>query len=105
MDTGVTDPNNPALPTTTRSTVNWTSIILYIILAFGISWIIWIGLRAMGVAFTLRTSIGMFGPALAALLVRLIRREGFADAGLRLVGAGDGKRAGCTLPPTLFLRS
>jgi membrane protease YdiL (CAAX protease family) len=30
----------------------------------------------------------MFGPALAALLVRLIRREGFADAGLGLVGKG-----------------
>src|SRR5439155_425711 len=36
----------------------------------------------------IRTSIGMFGPALAALLVRLIRREGFGDAGLRLAGRG-----------------
>ena len=26
----------------------------------------------------------MFGPAIAATIVRLIRREGFADAGLRL---------------------
>ncbi len=110
MDTDVTDSNNPALPTTTRSTVNWTSIILYIILAFGISWSIWIGLRAMGVAFTLRTSIGMFGPALAALLVRLIRREGFADAGLRLVGrrrrrAGWMYLAAYLVPPLLIAAS
>jgi membrane protease YdiL (CAAX protease family) len=68
--------------------VNWTGIALYIVLAFGISWVIWLGLRALGVPFTLRVSIGMFGPALAALLVRLIRREGFSDAGLRLVGRG-----------------
>ena len=68
--------------------INWPSIILYIVLTFGISWAIWLGLGAIGVPFTIRVSIGMFGPALSALLVRLIRREGFADAGLRLVGRG-----------------
>src|SRR5436309_15639268 len=93
MDTDVTEPSHPILPTTTKPTVNWISIILYIILAFGISWSIWIGLRGMGVAFTLRVSLGMFGPALAAVLVRLIRREGFADAGLGLIGSGR-RRAG-----------
>lgn len=71
-----------------QSTVNWTSIILFIVLTFAFSWTIWLGLRVLGVPFTIRVSIGMFGPALAALLVRLIRREGFADAGLRLVGRG-----------------
>jgi len=30
----------------------------------------------------------MFGPAIAAVLVRLLRREGFADAGLRLIAKG-----------------
>ena len=71
-----------------NATVNWTSIALYIVLTFGISWSIWLGLRAIGVPFTIRTAIGMFGPALSALLVRLLCREGFADAGLRLVGRG-----------------
>ncbi len=68
--------------------VNWTSVVLYIVLTFGISWSIWIILRAIGVPFTIRVSIGMFGPAIAAVLVRLLRREGFADAGLRLIAKG-----------------
>jgi uncharacterized protein len=75
-------------PQSPKSTVNWTGVVLFIVLAFAISWSIWIGLRALGVPLTIYASIGMFGPALAALLVRLIRREGFADAGLRLVGRG-----------------
>ncbi|HEY6406586.1 MAG TPA: CPBP family intramembrane glutamic endopeptidase, partial [Ktedonobacteraceae bacterium] len=61
---------------------------LFIVLTFAISWSIWIGLRSLGVPLIIYASIGMFGPALAALLVRLIRREGFADAGLRLIGRG-----------------
>jgi uncharacterized protein len=87
MDAEVTK-TSPAKSSSPASTVNWTGIALYIVLAFGISWVIWLGLRALGVPFILRVSIGMFGPALAALLVRLIRREGFSDAGLRLVGRG-----------------
>src|SRR5205807_10115753 len=73
---------------TSASAVNWPGIALYIVLTFGISWSIFIGLRALGVPFGIRTPIGMFGPAIAAVLVRLIRREGFADAGLRLTGRG-----------------
>ena len=87
MDTEVTKTPS-AKPSSPVSTVNWTGIALYTVLAFGISWAIWLGLRALGVPFTLRVSIGMFGPALAALLVRLLLREGFSDAGLRLVGRG-----------------
>jgi membrane protease YdiL (CAAX protease family) len=68
--------------------VKWGSIALYILFAFAISWVIWLGLGALGVSFTIRVAIGMFGPALAAVLVRLIRHEGFADAGLRLVARG-----------------
>jgi len=79
---GATEQQN--IPTT----INWTSIILYIVLTFGISWAIWLGLGAIGVPFTIRVAIGMFGPAVSALLVRLIRHEGFSDAGLRLVGRG-----------------
>ena len=87
MDTEVTG-TNTSPPESTTSKVNWTSIAIYLVLTFGITWTIWIGLRAIGVAFLLRVSIGMFGPAIAALLVHLVRREGFSEAGLRLVGRG-----------------
>ena len=78
----------PAEPHNTTSPVNWTGVVVFILLTFAISWSIWIGLRALGVPLIIYASIGMFGPALAALLVRLLRREGFADAGLRLIGRG-----------------
>ncbi len=79
---------NEVVQRDTSTTINWVSITLFIVFTFGISWAIWLGLRAIGVPFTIRTAIGMFGPALAALIVRVVRREGFADAGLRLVGRG-----------------
>lgn len=69
--------------------VNWTNIVLFVVLVFGISWLVWLGLRALGVPFTIYAAVGMFGPAIAALLVRVLRKEGFADAGLRLVGRGQ----------------
>ncbi len=68
--------------------VAWSGIILYVIVAFAISWGVWLGLRAVGVPFAIRTAIGMFGPALSAVIVRLVRREGFGDAALRLVAKG-----------------
>jgi membrane protease YdiL (CAAX protease family) len=75
------------LPQTTKERVQWSGITLFLALAFGLSWAIWLGLGALGVPFTLRTAIGMFGPAAAAALVRgPLRHEGFGDAGLRLVG-------------------
>ena len=87
MDADVTK-TPPAESSSPAPTVNWTGIALFTVLTFAISWTIWLGLRALGVPFPLRVSIGMFGPALAALLVRLLRHEGFSDAGLRLVGRG-----------------
>ncbi len=69
--------------------MSWLSIGLYLLLTFAISWAIFIGLRALSVPFTIRAAAGMFGPALSALLVRLIRHEGFGDAGLRLVARGN----------------
>lgn len=65
--------------------VAWSGIILYILLTFAISWGFLLSLRAVGVPFAIRTTVCMFGPALSALLVRLVRREGFGDAALRLV--------------------
>jgi membrane protease YdiL (CAAX protease family) len=68
--------------------VQWAGIALFLLLTFGISWALFIGLRALHIPLTIRAALGMFGPALAALLTRLIRREGFKDAGLRLVERG-----------------
>lgn len=88
MDTEVSPDGDVVAPKKAAEAVNWPGIILYIVLTFGLSWTIWLVLRAIGVPFTIRVAIGMFGPAVAAILVRLIRREGFADAGLRLTGRG-----------------
>jgi uncharacterized protein len=87
MDTQTTTPESVSVKSGSVP-INWTGIALFIILAFGISWAIWFGLGAVGVPFTIRASIGMFGPAIAATIVRFLRREGFADAGLRLAARG-----------------
>jgi uncharacterized protein len=68
--------------------VDWVGVACFVVLTYIITWSIWIGLRAAGVPFNWRTLLGMCMPALASLLVRLLRREGFADAGLRLAGRG-----------------
>ncbi len=87
MDAQTTTPEAIAVkPDTTR--IDWTGIALFIVLTFGITWTIWLGLAAAGVSFTIRVAIGMFGPAIAATIVRLIRKDGFADAGLRLAARG-----------------
>jgi membrane protease YdiL (CAAX protease family) len=106
MDTQTTAPE-PVSGTPGRVPVNWTGIALFILLTFGLSWTIWLGLGAVGVPFTIRIAIGMFGPAMAATIVRLVRHEGFADAGLRL--AAKGRKgvvriyiAAYVLPPVLL---
>jgi membrane protease YdiL (CAAX protease family) len=70
--------------------VRWSSVVLFAVLAVVISSAIWLGLRALGVPIPLYAPLGMFGPAIAAILVRgPLRHEGFADAGLHLVGRGQ----------------
>jgi CAAX protease family protein len=87
MDAQTTTPEDIAVkPEIT--TIDWTGIVLFIVLAFGITWTIWLGLAAVGVTFIIRVAIGMFGPAIAATIVRLVRKDGFADAGLRLAARG-----------------
>ncbi len=66
--------------------VDWGGIIWYLLGAFGISWTLIIGLRPVT---SQAETIGMFGPALACLLVRLLRREGFAGTGLRPASPGE----------------
>ncbi|GAC1462999.1 MAG: CPBP family intramembrane metalloprotease [Ktedonobacteraceae bacterium] len=65
--------------------VDWQGVGLYLLLTFGISWVFFF-LKFADVPFLWRAGLGMFGPAIACVLVRLLRREGFADAGLRLRG-------------------
>jgi membrane protease YdiL (CAAX protease family) len=95
-------------PRAATARVQWSGIALFLALTFGFSWAIWLGLGALGVPFVLRTALGMFGPAVAAALVRgPLRHEGFADAGLRLVGRGHTRGgwmylAAYLLPPLLI---
>ena len=86
MDTQMT--SESVVAKSAKAPIDWVGIALFIVLAFGISWVIWLGLAALGVSFTIRVAIGMFGPAIAATIVRLIRKDGFADAGLRLAARG-----------------
>ena len=107
MDTERSDAQiTPSAPAS-AGRVQWAGVALFLGLTFAISWLLFMGLRALGVPFTIRAAAGMFGPALAALLTRLIRREGFADAGLRIVakgrkGAGWMYLAAYLVPPILF---
>ncbi len=87
MNAQTTPPAAIAVKTDTTC-IDWTGIALFIALTFGITWAIWLGLAVAGVSFTIRVAIGMFGPALAATIVRLIRKDGFADEGLRLAARG-----------------
>src|SRR5690242_18780238 len=68
------------------------ALLIYLLVAFGGAWTIWLLLWTLGVsasrtslAFQLASLPAACAPALAAVIVRLwVTREGFADAGLRL---------------------
>jgi membrane protease YdiL (CAAX protease family) len=103
------DPATLESPSATkRSSLRWRGIVLFVALACSISWAIWLGLGALGVPLVIRAALGMFGPAIAASLVRgPLLHEGFADAGLRLVardrpGGGWMYLAAYLLPPFLI---
>ena len=82
----VSYPSTQAAPV---ASVRWGGVILFTGMAFAFSWACFIGLRAAGVPFGVYASVGMFGPALSALITRLVRREGFGDSGLRLAAKGQ----------------
>lgn len=63
------------------------SVGAFLALAFGLAWACFIGLRALGLPATVVGSAGMFGPAIAALAVRLVRREPLRGLGLWPPGA------------------
>ncbi len=104
-------PGGPGIsPTARPALVDWSGVGLFLLLTFVISWSLFLGLRLVGVSLGIRGAAGMFGPALSALLTRLIRHEGFADAGLRLRakglrGAGWMYLAAYVMPPVLIAAS
>lgn len=79
----------PSTKATPSAAVHWRGVALFIAITFAFSWACFIGLHAAGVPFGVYATIGMFGPALSALITRLILREGFGDSGLRLAARGQ----------------
>ena len=69
---------------------NRKGVIAYLLIAFGIAWILWEGVIRLGTSLNpIVKGILMlptaFAPAIATFVVRKwITREGFAEAGLRL---------------------
>lgn len=72
-----------------RGPVRWGSVALFLVLTFGGTWAIWGASMAAGIPLGVYALVGMFIPALMATVVRLVRHEGFADAGLRLGRRGQ----------------
>ena len=70
-----------------RRNVDWMSIALFLILAFGISWFVWMATYLLGLPWW-TYAWASWGPGVAAVIVRAIRGEGFADSGLFRFGKG-----------------
>lgn len=66
--------------------MDWVSAGVFLAFAFGLAWTCWFVLRALGLPEVVVASVGMFSPAVAALLVRLARREPLGGLGLRPLG-------------------
>lgn len=67
--------------------VDLASVGAFLVLAFGLAWACFIGLRALGLPFAVIGPAGMFGPAVAAIAVRIVRREPLSGLGLWPLGA------------------
>ena len=81
---------SPSVVETSRR-VEWRAVVFYVTLACGLAWLIEGIALARGIRFAALTMRGtlvlasaMFTPAIAALIVRVVRKEGFASAGVRL---------------------
>jgi membrane protease YdiL (CAAX protease family) len=62
--------------------VRWRGIAVFLLLAFGLAWLIEIGLRPFGLNLLSRAGLAMFAPAIAAYLVRgPLLDEGFRHSG------------------------
>ena len=65
-------------------------IVIYVALAYGLAWALWFAVvypmvngGGLGTSMQLAIAAGMFAPAIAAALTRLITKEGFKDAWIK----------------------
>ena len=65
-------------------------IVIYVALAYGLAWALWVAVvypmvngGGLGTSMQLAIAAGMFAPAIAAALTRLITKEGFKDAWIK----------------------
>lgn len=62
--------------------IRWRGVAVFLVLAFGLAWLVDIGLRPLGINLLTRAALAMFAPAVAAYLVRgPLLQEGFRDSG------------------------
>jgi membrane protease YdiL (CAAX protease family) len=72
--------------------IDWGHLAVFLLLAFGISWAVWIGIDRLGLPWW-TALLASWGPGMAALLVRgPLLKEGFHDSGLLRLGSGRGAR-------------
>jgi membrane protease YdiL (CAAX protease family) len=72
--------------------MDWGHLAVFLLLAFGISWAIWIAIDRLGLPWW-TALLASWGPGIAALLVRgPLLKEGFRDSGLLRLGSGPGAR-------------
>jgi hypothetical protein len=62
-------------PWPTTGAVNWSGVVAFVLLAFGLGWAAWIGLRGL-CPLALRTYIAAFAPMFAAIAVLRVQRRG-----------------------------
>lgn len=79
-----------------RRAVDWTSVALFLVLAFGTSWLVWMAMYLLGLPWW-TYFFASWGPGAAAVIVRVVRREGFADSGLFRLGKGRAAMAAYTV--------
>ncbi|HKX19005.1 MAG TPA: type II CAAX endopeptidase family protein [bacterium] len=72
---------------TGRQGVNWASVAVFLVFAFGFSWFIGAAMYVLDLPWWTYVAAS-WGPGIAAIVVRLMWREGFADSGLFRFGAG-----------------
>ena len=76
----------------TGERIHWTPIAIFLFLAFGISWTLWIAVDRLNLPWWVVFVAG-WGPGIAALLIRgPLLHEGFRDSGLLRLGSGIGAR-------------
>jgi membrane protease YdiL (CAAX protease family) len=94
-----------AAPQATSSTdrVDWAGVGLFVLIAYGLAWALEIGGWLLHAPFVVAAAAAMYGPAAACLILRQWRREGWADAGLRLPVAWRYVAYAVVVPPLVLL--